>query len=290
MVLFAVIAGFHAPPACHASGGRSFGKGEYQDWQEKPTRIVSLAPSVTEIVFALGEGHRLVGVTELCDYPPEAASIPKVGGFLRPDLERIVALKPDLCLAAWNGDPPDAMERLKNLGLPVRSVHPDNLDAVMDAIREIGRWLGSGQKADALAHEMRDRIGRVSSLVALAEDHPGVFFQIGVTPIVSVGSRTFINELITLAGGSNLAGGPLPYPRFSREQVLALRPELIVLTSMSRGVFVDKVAGEWREWKSLPAVERGRVFVVDSNLFDRPSPRLVEGLELLARLIHPELF
>lgn len=255
-----------------------------------PARIVSLSPGVTEIVFALGEGRRLVGVTELCDYPEEARSISRVGGFLSPDLERIAALKPDLCLAAWNGSPPPATGRMKELGIPVFAVHPENLDGVMEAVRTIGWLLDAGLKADELVRSMRERLDRVKSRIALAGNLPGVFFQIGVSPIVSAGGHTLVDELITLSGGRNLAAGPVSFPRFSREQVLALRPEVIVVSSMGRREVFEKTADDWREWQSLPAAGADRIHVVDSNLFDRPTPRLLDGLELLARIIHPELF
>jgi iron complex transport system substrate-binding protein len=141
-----------------------------------------------------------------------------------------------------------------------------------------------------LVRDMHSRIQRVKSLVEKAAHRPGVFFQIGISPIVSVGTPTFIHELIVLAGGTNLASGPIPYPRFSREQVLALSPEVFIITSMARAAVFEKVKAEWSQWPNLPAVRNKRIYLEDSNLFDRPTPRLVGGLELLVRLIHPELF
>jgi iron complex transport system substrate-binding protein len=137
---------------------------------------------------------------------------------------------------------------------------------------------------------MRGRIEWVKALAAGAQSKPGVFFQIGVVPIVSVGSNTLIHELITVAGGLNLADGPTSYPRFSKEQVLALQPEVIIITSMTKEQDLEQVREEWEKFDSLPAVRNKRIFLVDANLFDRPTPRLIEGLETLARIIHPELF
>jgi iron complex transport system substrate-binding protein len=114
--------------------------------------------------------------------------------------------------------------------------------------------------------------------------------QIGVSPIVSVGTHTFINELITMAGGTNAAAGAIPYPRFSREQVITLAPEVMVISSMAREAVFDRIKAEWMQWPSIPAVRRGALFIAPSNVFDRPSPRLVTGLELMARYIHPQLF
>ena len=257
---------------------------------DNPERVVSLAPSITEIVFALGEGHRLKGVTQHCDFPPEAESLPKVGSFVHPDLERLAALKPDLCLVTRDGNSRDPMERLEALKIPVYVVNPKYLNTVMEALLEIGGLLNAGAKAQGLANDMHERIERVKSCVTRAKQRPKVFFQVGIVPIVSVGTHTFIHELITTAGGHNLAEGSIPYPRFSREQVLALEPEVIIITSMTRGQAFEQVKDEWSRWDSLPAVRNRRIHVVESNVFDRPSMRLADGLEILARLIHPELF
>lgn len=257
---------------------------------DDPGRVVSLAPSMTEIVFALGEGDRVKGVTQHCDFPKEAQSLPKVGSYVHPDLERIVALKPDLCIATMDGNPRDLVERLEALKIPVYVVNPRDLDTVMDTLLEIGELLNASQKARDLANDMRSRIERVKSRATRAAHRPRVFFQIGIVPIVSVGTNTFIHELVTTAGGHNLAEGPTAYPRFSKEQVLALEPEVIIITSMTRGEAFEEVRDEWNRWESLPAVQNKQIFIVESNLLDRPGTRLVEGLEILARLIHPELF
>jgi iron complex transport system substrate-binding protein len=256
---------------------------------DEPARLVSLAPSITEIVFALGEGGILKGVTQHCDYPPEVQTLARVGSYVHPDLERIVALKPDLCIGTRDGNPRELVDRLQTLGIPTYVVNPTNLQTAMDTLVEIGGLLGATARARGLAEDMRSRIDRVKARVAGIAHRPGVFFQIGVVPIVSVGSPTFIHELITTAGGINLAEGPVPYPRYSREQVLALRPDIIIVTSMTRGQDFDQVQREWKQWDGLPAVRNRRIHLVESNVFDRPTPRLVEGLEILARLIHPEL-
>ncbi|MDI6688391.1 MAG: cobalamin-binding protein [Desulfobacterales bacterium] len=257
---------------------------------DNPQRIVSLAPSITEIIYALGQEHRLAGVSRFSDFPPEAAKLPKVGSFVRLDLERIVALKPDLCIAVKDGNPRAVVERLESLQVPVYVVNPRNLDSMMEAVIEIGALLNAGKKAKSLVQDMRYRIQRVAFLVAKLSSRPRVFYQVGISPIVSAGSDTFIHELILLAGGENLAQGPAKYPRFSREQVLALSPEVFIITSMARGEVFEGVKKEWSRWTSIPAVRDQRIFLVDSNLFDRQTPRLLDGLELLVRLIHPEIF
>jgi iron complex transport system substrate-binding protein len=241
-------------------------------------------------VFALGQAHRLVGVTRYSDFPPGAEKLSKVGSYVHLDLEKIVALKPDLCIATKDGNPKSVVQQMAALNIPVYAVNPMSLDTVITAIHEIGSLLRAGRQAKKLVHEMQSRIARVKTSLDTIDHRPGVFFQIGVAPIVSVGTPTFIHELIELAGGTNLAAGPIPYPRFSMEQVIALAPEIIIITSMSRAAVYAQAKAEWEQWPQLPAIEKHRIFLEDTNLFDRPTPRLVDGLELLARLIHPECF
>ena len=254
-----------------------------------PRRLVTMAASLTEMVFALGFGDRLVGVEQFSDYPPAAREIPKVGSYTLPDLEGIVALQPDLCLAIKDGNPPHILERLRGLGIPVYVVDPRNLPGVIATLGEIGHLLGAEEEAGKLTATLTRRLQRIKDLAARAAQRPRVFFQIGLAPIVSAGSHTFLDELITTAGGLNLAAGKTPYPRFSQEQVLALQPEVIIITSMDRGGAFEQVKAGWERWENLPAARNHHIFLVDSNLVDRPSPRLLDGLELLFRLIHPEL-
>jgi iron complex transport system substrate-binding protein len=256
---------------------------------DQPQRVVSLAPSITEIVFALDQGHRLQGVTTYSDFPPEAVKLPRVGSYVHLDLEKIVALKPDLCIAIKDGNPQVVAQRLESLKIPVYAVNPNNLETIMHTVLEIGTLLNAEARADQLVQNMDLRIEKVKSLAAKATYRPGIFFQNRVSPIVSVGTHTFIHELIVIAGGTNLAAGPIPYPRYSRENVLALSPEIIIITSMARSAVFEKVKAEWEKWPNMPAVRNQRIYLEDSNFFDRPTHRLVDGLELLIRLIHPEL-
>ncbi len=257
---------------------------------DEPRRIVSLAPNITEIIFSLGHEGRLIGVTRYSDFPPEAEKLPKVGSYVHLDLEKIVALKPDLCIAIKDGNPVAVAKRLESLKIPVYAVDPKNLETIMQTVLEIGGLINAEKRADLLVQNMDFRIQKVKSLVSNVTYRPRVFFQIGVSPIVSVGTHTFIHGLIVLAGGTNIAEGPVSYPRFSREQVLALSPEVIIVTSMARAAIFEQVKAEWSKWADLPAVQNRRIFLEDSNFFDRPTPRLVDGLELLVKLIHPELF
>ena len=255
-----------------------------------PQRIIALAPNITEIMFALGLEHRLVGATRFSDYPTAAQNLPKVGSYVYLDLEKIVGLKPDLCIAIKDGNPKAVVDRLEALNIPVYAVDPRNLESVIETVSEMGKLLGAQETAERLKANLQSRIERVEHLLSQTGHRPRVFFQIGISPIVSVGTNTFIHGLIELAGGRNLAEGSMAYPRFSREQVMAFSPDVMIISSMARIDAFDRVKAEWSQWQDIPAVRDQRIFLVDSNRFDRPTPRLVDALEILVRLIHPELF
>jgi iron complex transport system substrate-binding protein len=257
---------------------------------DDPKRIVALAPSITEIIFALGQQDRLKGTTQYTNYPAEAARLPKVGSYVRLDLERIVALNPDLCIAIKDGNPKEVIDRLQSLDIPVFAVNPHNLESMLQTIQKIGGILNASQMAKTLVTDMRSRIQKIDELVSKTDHRPRVFVQIGISPIISAGTNTFINELIDRAGGINVAAGPSAYPHFSREQVLALAPDVLIITSMARSGAYEKAKTDWYHLSNMPAVRENRIYTVDSDLFDRPSPRLLNALEILTRLLHPELF
>jgi iron complex transport system substrate-binding protein len=257
---------------------------------DDPKRIVALAPSITEIIFALGQQDRLKGTTQFSNYPAEAAKLPKVGSYVRLDLERIVALNPDLCIAIKDGNPKAVIDRLQSLNIPVFAVNPRDLESLLQTIQRIGGILNASARAKSLVADMRNRMQQVESIVSRADRRPRVFIQIGISPIISAGSNTFINELIVRAGGINVAAGSRAYPHFSREQVLALAPEVLVITTMARSGAFEKAKADWNRLSHMPAVRKKRIYMVDSDLFDRPSPRLFDALEILTRLLHPQLF
>ena len=210
-----------------------------------------------------------------------------MGSYVQLNLEKIAALKPDLCIAVKDGNPLKVIRRMEALRIPVYAVDPRDFDAIGATLTEIGGLLDATAQAAEINAEMAVRIERVVSRVAGIKARPRVFFQIGVSPIVAPGTDTFIHELIEMAGGENATAGPVPYPRISPEQILTLAPEVVIITSMARQGTFERVKREWQRWSDLPAVRRGRIHLVDSNLYDRASPRLVEGLEQLAELIHP---
>ncbi len=257
---------------------------------DDPKRIIALAPSITEIIFALGQQDRLKGTTQFSNYPAEAAKLPKVGSYVRLDLERIVALNPDLCIAIKDGNPKGIIDRLQSLNIPVFAVNPRNLESMIQTIQKIGSILNASQKANTLVKDMRSRIQKVDALVSRIDRRPRVFIQIGISPIISAGTNTFIHELIVRAGGLNVAAGNRAYPHFSREQVLALAPDVLIITSMARSGAFQKAKADWNRLSHMPAVREKRIYTVNSDVFDRPSPRLLDALEILTRLLHPKLF
>ena len=257
---------------------------------DDPKRIISLAPSITEIIFALEQQDRLKGTTQFSNYPAEAAKLPKVGSYVRLDLERIVALSPDLCIAIKDGNPKEIVDRLQSLNIPVFAVNPHDLESMMQTIQRIGGILNASAKAKTLVEDMRSRMQQVDALVARIDRRPRVFIQIGISPVISAGSNTFIHELVVRAGGINVAAGSSAYPHFSREQVLALAPDVLIITSMSRSGAFEKAKADWNRLSDMPAVREKRIYTVNSDVFDRPSPRLLDALEILTRLLHPELF
>jgi len=257
---------------------------------DNPQRVISLAPNITEIIFALGQEQRLKGVTTYSDYPEQARAYPRVGSYVHLDLEKIVSLKPDLCIAIKDGNPRSVISRLEKLDIPVYAVDPRNLEAIIETVLEIGILLNAEKQAKSLSTNMRFRIEQVTERVKKTQDKPKVFFQIGVSPIVSVGTNTFIHELIVLAGGQNLAKGKTAYPRFSKEQILSLLPEVFIISSMTNTESIGHLKNQWSKYQQIPAIKNNRLHHVDSNIFDRPTPRLVNALELLAKLIHPEVF
>jgi iron complex transport system substrate-binding protein len=249
-----------------------------------PQRIISLAPSNTEILFALGLGGKVVGVTDYCDYPPEALSKTKVGGYANPDIEKIVALNPDLILAGY-GNPIEVVYTLAGLGLTVFGIKTTDLADLLNDIRRVGEITDKEVEAQALTSAMESRIQAVTNQTEELEQRPRVFYIVWHDPLWTAGSGTFINELIEKAGGVNIFGNVTGYPMVSIEDVLARNPEIIIASEWSYDW-----AQNATELASTNASQTGRIYTCDDNLVQRPGPRLVEGLEWFAYFIHPEIF
>jgi len=252
------------------------------------TRIVSLAPSVTEILFAIGAGGNLVGVSSFCDYPPQVSEIPRVGTFTKPSIEAILAARSDLVIAARGPATMDAVGTIGRMGVPVLVVEDGTLADVWKAIEEIGRHTGRIDAATRVEEEMRRRLRAVRSRLAGAPRRR-VLVVAGQTPLIVAGSDNFVDDLIRVAGGVNVAADTgQPWPRLSLETVLSRAPEVIIDSALSHEEGAD--LGLWNRFPTLPAVRDGRVHAYQSFAALRGGPRLADAAEEFARLIHPERY
>jgi iron complex transport system substrate-binding protein len=252
------------------------------------TRVVSLAPNLTEISYEVGGGEALIGATRYANFPEAAAKLPKVGSYVALDIEKIVSLKPQLCLAIRDGNPKAVVDRLEALGIPVYVFDPQSLEAIVDTVERLGSIYQQEARAEVLAAGYRKRLARVARQIAGISSRPGVFFQIDAQPVISAGSDTFLHQLLTRSGNINLAADRTGYPRYTWEELLVLKPEVVLLASMGGGYTDQELRSRWQEWPQIPAVLNSRLYVVDADLFDRPTPRLIDALEYLVGLLHPE--
>jgi cobalamin transport system substrate-binding protein len=269
-------------------------RGKQVQLKAAPQRIVSAAPSNTEILFALGLGDKVVGVTTLCNYPAEAAQKPKIGGF-RPGLEPIVGQQPDLVLVV-PATPADVVTGLESLQIPVLLLNPPTFDGVLANVRLVGRATGAVAAAERLVTQMQQRWSAVAERARTVQSKPRVFYELdGTNPasVYTAGAGTFIDAMITTAGGVNAVAQAVPgtqYPQMNSEAVLQLNPQLILLGDAPFGQSYETVAAR-PGWTAVEAVQkRSVVGLADPDITSRAGPRLVEGLELVAKAIHPELF
>ena len=261
----------------------------------EPVRIVSTAPSITETLYALGLGSRVVGVTMYCTYPPDARSKPKIGSFLEPDFERILALRPDLVLVITN--PVQVAEKLRNLGLRAEDINQNSMQDILASLDKIGALTGTQKKAAALGAALRRELDDVRRSVA-GRPRKRALFLVGRSPgtvqgMVGAGPGTFINELMTLAGADNvLASSPIPYPKVSLELVLSSDPDVIL--DMGDFAHVEghpleseaQLAALWSRYGNLRAVRSHSIRQVSSEIFIRPGPRMAEAARQLVRMLY----
>jgi iron complex transport system substrate-binding protein len=253
-----------------------------------PQRVVSLSPGVTEILFAVGAGDLVVGVTQYCDYPPEALTRTKVGGFsgAQVSVEQIAALKPDLVILSE-----DMHFRIRamlnDLGINTLAVEPRNFAEVYGLIEQIGSMCGRGEEAAAAVRGMREKIARAAERFA-GRERPSVYWELSPEPLISVGGNTFVSELIRLGGGRNIFDDlAQDYPEVSAEQVLLRRPEWII-TGDDSGPSGDAAALARRPgWAGIPALREGRIVRVNVDRYYRYGPRLADAALEIAAILHP---
>jgi len=253
---------------------------------KRPERIVSLSPSNTEILFAIGAGDKVAGVTEYCDFPPEAKKIDRVGGYSTPNIEAIVNKNPDLVVASY-GNGEDSIKRLKELGLTVMVLHPKSLQDVLEGIWLVGKATGYEKNAEELVQELKERINTVKKKSARIpeEEKPRVFWLMWYPELWTAGDGTFFDELVRLAGGENIAHDLEGWKIISKETVLARDPQIIFCSRMGeKQSFLQKVLAD-PQLSQIDAVKNGWVYELEQNIIERPGPRIVVGLEKISYYI-----
>jgi iron complex transport system substrate-binding protein len=247
-------------------------------------RIVTLAPNLTEIVYALGAGDRLVGNTTFCDYPEAAKQVAKVGDTLQPNIERIIALRPELILISTASQLETFTKQLDERGIAVFVTDPHDLEGVFRSIKTVGDLLGQEQQAETLVNSLRARATAVEDAVK-ARPAVKVFYQVSPSPLWTAGRRSWITDLIRRAGGKSVTGEVEgEWMRYSDEAALASQPEAIIMATSGEKMEVAAAL------QKSPAVINKRVYGINGDYLSRPGPRLIEGLEQLARALHPEAF
>ena len=263
-----------------------------------PERVVSLAPSNTQIVFLVGAGDQVVGVTDYDNYPydfsawVESGNMSSIGNYYEPAIEPIVALNPDLILASLGSA--DAAEQLRSLGYNVLTLSPTGLDSIMENVIAIGRATNHEIEATDLVNDMQQRINAVVSALDTVTNRPKVYHEIWSDPYMSIGKGTFVDEVIKLAGGQNIfENASTAYPVVSSEAIIDLKPDIIVFpTQMGIESFwgtIDDVTNR-PGWDEIPAISNSKIYTVLGDIIDEPGPRQIDSLELLAKIIHPERF
>jgi len=256
-----------------------------------PQRIVSHVPPITEILFALGLGEKVVGVSDYCDYPEEAKSKPSVGNYFNPAIENIVALEPDLVLTDGHSE---SIKQLDTLGIKYLVIDPQDIEGIFKDIEILGKVAGVEDRAKKLVDDMKRDI---SNVVSRVEGAPRVraFYVVDATDLNNpwtAGPGTFVDSLITMAGGENIAAkAPAPWVQLSIEQVVSSDPEVVILPAEHGTAFTSlEVLEEHPAWREITAVKQGRICIIDGDLVEGYGPRIIQGLEEIAKAIHPELF
>ncbi len=259
-----------------------------------PQRIVSLAPSITEILFEIGAGGQVVGRTDYCDYPEEVKDLPSIGGFSAEamSLETIISLEPDLVIGGSIYQA-EVIKTLQGAGIKAFDSQPANLAEIKDSLGLIGQITGHVDEAAASADEMQSRIDAVTEAVSVvpADQRPMVFYEVWHEPLMSANGSTVVGELIDLAGGVNMfADLPDEYPTISVEEIVEVDPQFIIGPSSHGDQMTAEVIGSREGWGNLSAVKNNAIYIVDGNIVSHSSPRIVIVLEEFAKILHPDLF
>ncbi len=254
-----------------------------------PQRIVSLAPGITEILYALNLADKIVGVTSFCNWPSSALQKQRIGGFINPSIEQIVSLKPDLIIATADGNRPDTVRQLERIGLPVYVTNPSDTRGILRSIKHLGEITARKNTAATLVQNLQKRLSNIEAQIR-HKSRPRVFFQIGLEPLITIGGRTLINEVIERAGGVNIASNDTArYPRYSPEGIMGGSPDIILFAPMANDKEFIAVKNFWQKYEEVPAVKNNRIYPIDTDLISRASPRIVDAIETMALIFHPEI-
>jgi len=256
-------------------------------------RIVSMAPNLTEILFALGLDEKVVAVSNDSDYPPETADKSKAGTFWQPNIEAVIGAKPDLAITLGFSQQRNLAERLKRIGYNSLALNIEEVSELFEAIERIGTATGRRDEANELVGDIRKKLDNLSALVG-TNDRVKVLWIVQREPLRVAGRDTFVNEMIELAGGENAIGPTVhKYPPIGAEQVIACGADVIIEPAMKQKDLAgqqDKALESWRRFKNVPAVRDRRVYIIDGDTVSRLGPRLYEGVETIAKCLRPELF
>jgi iron complex transport system substrate-binding protein len=254
-----------------------------------PRHIVSLAPGITETLYALGLADKIVGVTSFCNWPPSALQKQRIGGFINPSIEQIVSLKPDLIIATADGNRQDTVRQLERIGLPVYVTSPSDTNGILRSISRLGEITARKNAAAILVRQLQKRLSNIGAQIR-HKSKPRVFFQIGLEPLITVGEKTLINEVIERAGGINMASHDTArYPRYSPEGIMAGSPDIILFAPMANDKEFIAVKKFWQQFEGVPAVKNNRIYPIDTDLISRASPRIVDAIETMALIFHPDI-
>ena len=254
---------------------------------KEPTRIVSIAPNITETIFALGKGDKLVGRTEYCDYPKEVSNITSIGSLTEPNIEKIVELKPDVVIASTHFKK-DVLTKLEKMNIKVVVLYgPETFDGVYDTISKVAEVINAKSQADKLVLDMKNKVSSINDKVK-DKNKPKVYYVVsyGKMGDFTSGGDTFIGNMIEMAGGNNVASDVKGW-KYSVEKLVEKNPDIIIC---SKYFDAKKGIQQTPGYKDLKAVKDGKLIEIDNNLLDRQGPRVVDGLETLAKIIHPEAF
>jgi iron complex transport system substrate-binding protein len=253
-------------------------------------RLISLSPAATEILFTLGLGELIVGDTTFCNYPEQALNVPKIGTFSEPNIEKIIFLKPDIIFATGL-EQAQTVSRLEQIGLKVFVSDPKDFSKLLESITAIGALTGREKEAEVLVWSMQERVDIIRAKVGKIplDRRPKVFIEVWHDPLMTAGPGSIVDELLTSAGGINIAyDTPKPYSRFSAEAVIQRDPEVIILGYMAKGSVRDSVSKRLG-WKNIKAVKHNRIVSdIDPDLIFRPGPRIVDGLEQIYKRLYAE--